>query len=153
MTALIKSVGAEAAPLLAEIHAEAFTFDEAWEQKALALMLGLPGHFGLLAISGDQPLGFAIGRAQAGEAEILTIAVRPGVRRQGIGHLLLRALMTEAARRGAAELFLEVAEPNAIARALYTSVGARQVGRRPRYYADGTAALILRIDLTKTAEK
>jgi ribosomal-protein-alanine N-acetyltransferase len=116
-------------------------------------MLGLPGHFGLLAIEQDQPLGFAIGRAQAGEAEILTIAVRPGERRRGIGRLLLRALMTEAARRGAAELFLEVAEPNAIARALYMSLDAREVGRRPRYYADGTAALILSIDLTATAEK
>ncbi|MFM7303907.1 MAG: ribosomal protein S18-alanine N-acetyltransferase [Alphaproteobacteria bacterium] len=147
MAALIKAVGAEAARMLAEIHAEAFTPDEAWGENAIALMLGLRGHFGLLAIKADQPLGFALGRAQAGEAEILTIAVRPGVRRQGIGRLLLRALMAESAQRGAAKLFLEVAEPNAIALALYTSSGARQVGRRPRYYADGTAALILRIDL------
>jgi ribosomal-protein-alanine N-acetyltransferase len=151
MTALIKAVGAEAAPLLAEIHAEVFTSDEAWGQDAIALMLGLPGHFGLLAIHEDQPLGFALGRAQAGEAEILTIAVRPRAWRLGIGRLLLRALMTEAARRGAAELFLEVAESNMNAHALYSSAGARKDGRRPRYYADGAAALILRIDLADTA--
>jgi ribosomal-protein-alanine N-acetyltransferase len=151
MAALIKAVGAEAAPLLAEIHAEAFTPDEAWGQNAIAMMLGLPGHFGLLAIKEDQPLGFALARAQAGEAEILTIAVRPRAWRLGIGRLLLRALMTEAAQRGAAELFLEVAESNTNARALYSSAGARKVGRRPRYYADGAAALILRIDLADTA--
>jgi ribosomal-protein-alanine N-acetyltransferase len=151
MPALIKAVGTEAAALFAEIHAESFPADQAWGSSAISLMLGLPGHFGLLATKQDQPLGFALGRVQAGEAEILTIAVRPRAWRLGIGRLLLRALMTEAAQRGAAELFLEVAESNTNARALYSSAGARKVGRRPRYYADGAAALILRIDLADTA--
>jgi ribosomal-protein-alanine N-acetyltransferase len=57
--------------------------------------------------------------------------------------------MAEAVRRGAVEIFLEVAEPNAAARALYACAGAREVGRRPRYYADGADALVLRIDLPR----
>jgi ribosomal-protein-alanine N-acetyltransferase len=81
------------------------------------------------------------------EAEIVTIAVRPGVRGQGVGRLLLNGVLAEAVRRGAVELFLEVAEPNTAARALYAGVAAREVGRRPRYYADGTDALVMRIDL------
>jgi ribosomal-protein-alanine N-acetyltransferase len=110
-------------------------------------MLELPGHFGLVAISQDQPLGFALARAQGPEAEIVTIAVRPGAHGQGYGRLLLASVMAEAARRGAVEIFLEVAEPNAAARALYAEAQAREVGRRPRYYADGSDALVLRIAL------
>ena len=86
-------------------------------------------------------------RSQVSEAEIVTIAVRPGVRGQGVGRLLLNGVLAEAVRRGAVELFLEVAEPNTAARALYAGVAAREVGRRPRYYADGTDALVMRIDL------
>jgi ribosomal-protein-alanine N-acetyltransferase len=147
MAAHIEAVGPEAAALLAEIHAEAFPANQAWGAAALVTMLELPGHFGLVAISQDQPLGFALARAQGPEAEIVTIAVRPGARGQGFGRLLLTSVMAEAARRGAVEMFLEVAEPNVAARALYAGAEAREVGRRPRYYADGADALVLRINL------
>jgi ribosomal-protein-alanine N-acetyltransferase len=147
MAVPIKAVGAEAAALLAEMHAESFPANQAWGVSAITLMLGLPGHFGLLAARQDQPLGFALGRAQADQAEILTIAVRPGARGQGVGRALVNALLAEAAKRGALELFLEVAEPNAAARALYTGAGAKEVGRRRRYYADGADALVLRLPL------
>ena len=147
MAAHIEAVGPEAAALLAEIHAEAFPANQAWGAAALAPMLALPGHFGLVAISQDQPLGFALARAQGPEAEIVTIAVRPGARGQGFGRLLLASVMAEAVRCGAVEMFLEVAEPNVAARALYAGAGAREVGRRPRYYADGADALVLRIAL------
>lgn len=145
MAALIEAVGAEAAALLSEMHAESFPANQAWGASAIALMLGLPGHFGLLAIQQDEPLGFALGRVQADQAEILTIAVRPGARGQGIGRALLNALLAEAAKRGALDLFLEVAEPNMAARALYAGAGAKEVGRRRRYYADGADALVLRL--------
>jgi ribosomal-protein-alanine N-acetyltransferase len=51
------------------------------------------------------------------------------------------------AERGAACLFLEVSEVNAPARALYARAGAEEVGRRRRYYSDGSDALVLRITL------
>ena len=151
MAALIQAVGAEAAALLSEMHAESFPANQAWGASALTLMLGLPGHFALLATQKDQPLGFAIGRAQAEEAEIMTIAVRPGARGQGVGRALLNALLAEAAKRGAMDLFLEVAEPNLAARALYAGAGAKEVGRRRRYYADGADALVLRLPVERRA--
>lgn len=112
------------------------------------MLLALPGHFGLLATQGEAPAGFALGRAVAWEAEVLTIAVRPASRRGGIGHALMRAVMAEAARRGAGNLFLEVSEANGPARALYAGLGAAEAGRRRRYYADGSDALVLRLDLS-----
>ena len=151
MAALIEAVGAEAAALLSEMHAESVPANQAWGASAIALMLGLPGHFGLLAIQQDEPLGFALGRVQADQAEILTIAVRPGARGQGIGRALLDALLAEAAKRDAMDLFLEVAEPNMAARALYAGAGAKEVGRRRRYYADGADALVLRLPVERRA--
>ena len=147
----IRPAGAEAADLLAALHAEAFRPADRWGAQAIGLLLGLPGHFALLAESGGAPAGFAMGRVAAGEAEVLTLAVRPARRREGTGRALMRALMAEAARRGAAALFLEVAEGNAAARMLYAGLGAMEAGRRRRYYPDGSDALVLRAALTPPA--
>lgn len=89
-----------------------------------------------------------MGRTAAGEGEVLTLAVRPAARRSGVGRGLMDGLAAEAARRGAEVLFLEVAEPNWPARALYEAMGAALVGRRRRYYPDGADALVLRLALS-----
>ena len=108
----------------------------------------MPGHVALLASIGAEPAGFVMGRVAAEEAEVLTLAVRPAARRAGIGAALMRALMAEAASRGATEMFLEVSAPNMPARALYAGLGATEAGRRRRYYADGSDALVLRLPLS-----
>jgi len=133
-------------PALAALHARAFPPAEAWGEVAITTMLRMEGGFGLLARerAGEAPLGFVLARAVAGEAEILTLAVDPDARRRGLGHRLLAETLAEAARRGAGSLFLEVSAENEPARALYHRAGAAVVGRRRRYYADGTDALVLR---------
>jgi [ribosomal protein S18]-alanine N-acetyltransferase len=68
-------------------------------------------------------------------------------RRQGIAAGLLRAALAEIAARGGSALFLEVGVGNAAARALYDRFGFRQVGLRRRYYADGSDAIVLRMNL------
>lgn len=147
----IHPVGPEAADLLAALHAEAFRPADRWGAQAISLLLALPGHFALLAEARGAPVGFAMGRVAAGEAEVLTLAVRAASRREGAGRALMRALMAEAARRGADALFLEVAEGNAAARMLYAGLGAAEAGRRRRYYPDGSDALVLRAALTPPA--
>ena len=144
----INPAGPAAAPLLAALHEEAFPPAERWGAQAIGLLLDLPGHFALLATEGDEPAGFAMGRAVADQAEVLTLAVRPAARRAGTGRALMLALAAEAARRGATELFLEVAEANVAARGLYGALGATRAGRRRAYYPDGGDALVLRLALT-----
>lgn len=75
-----------------------------------------------------------MGRAIAGEAELLTLAVLPGLRRQGAGHRLVQTFLTEAKARHADRAFLEVASRNAAAISLYDRAGFAVVGRRKRYY-------------------
>ena len=83
---------------------------------------------------GLAPAGFALYRAVAGEAELLTISVLPEARRSGIGAGLLAACEDGARASGAARLFLEVAEGNVAARTLYDRAGYRECGRRKGYY-------------------
>lgn len=77
------------------------------------------------------------------ELHITLVAVDPDLRRRGLGLLVLRALLAEAAAGGAQRATLEVAAGNAAARALYRRLGFRQAGRRPGYYRNGDEALIL----------
>jgi ribosomal-protein-alanine N-acetyltransferase len=121
---------------LAALHAQCFA--EAWTAEALASLLTGPGTFVF-----HLPEGFVIARVAGDEAEILTIAVSPEARGQGLGRVLLRQAAGEAQTRGAQAMFLEVAADNAAARALYAGQGFEQVGGRKGYY-NGRDALILK---------
>ncbi len=83
--------------------------------------------------------GFALGRVAGPEAELLTLAVHPEARRQGVGRALVQAFEAEATARGAEKALIEVSVENAAACALYRGLGYRTVGRRPAYYGGTTA--------------
>jgi ribosomal-protein-alanine N-acetyltransferase len=78
--------------------------------------------------------GYVVAHDAAGEGEILNLAVAPARLRCGIGRALVEEALALLAGRGVSEVFLEVREANAAARALYGSLGFREVGRRARYY-------------------
>ena len=129
---------------LAAVHATAF--DRPWDAAAFQTLLGQPG----VAALGDDD-GFVLIRAVAGEAEILTLAVLPERRGQGLGLTLTRAAADLARTMQATVLHLEVAEDNVPALSVYRRAGFIQSGRRPGYYprqnAPDAAALILNLNL------
>jgi [ribosomal protein S18]-alanine N-acetyltransferase len=128
------------AEALAFLHARAFPTGERWNAATMALQLGQPGAFGWISAQG----GMILARATADEAEVLTLAVDPERRRRGLGRRLIEHAIATAGDRGARCMFLEVGEGNAPARALYGAAGFTEVGRRRRYYRDGSDALLLR---------
>lgn len=98
-----------------------------------------------------QLVGYVIALLLSGEAEIADIAVAPAARRQGIGGVLLDAMLDEAVLEGVRTMYLEVRESNASARALYATRRFREVGRRKGYYHHPAEdALLLRRDLDTT---
>ncbi len=129
--------------VMAAIHATAFSREDAWSRDVFELQLTMPNVFALVHRSG----GLILVRVAADEAEILTLAVMPEVRRNGAGRQLLMEATTMAAGQGALAIFLEVSVTNSGARELYTQAGFVQAGRRPHYYSDGTDALVLRLNL------
>lgn len=131
---------------LARIHAAAFASEgRPWSGPEILALLNEPVVEARLAHhetegrdgadgSALTPAGFALFRAFAGEAELLTISVLPEARRRGLGARLLAACEEGARARGAARLFLEVAAGNTAARALYERAGYSECGRRKDYY-------------------
>ncbi len=86
--------------------------------------------------------GFVVWRVVADEAEIITIGVHPDARKAGIASAMLAIIEADAKKRGATKMFLEVAENNYPARALYQHNGYVQIGIRPKYY-DGIDAILM----------
>lgn len=147
MTAL-RPVGPEAAETLAAVHWQAFT--PGWSAGELSDLLESPGVFALLGEAAE-PLGMILCRAVAGEAEILTLAVAPPARRQGLARGLVAAAAGLAKQGGASEMFLEVATDNIAALRLYEQAGFQRAGLRRGYYDRGdgvrTDAVVMRLDL------
>ncbi len=131
------------AAAMAAIHEAAFPPGERWSADSLAIQVGQPGAFGLI----DPEGAMVLARVAADEAEILTLATVPLLRRQHRATALLRAALDHARAIGARAMFLEVSETNIAARTLYEEIGFRQVGRRPHYYGQ-VAALTLRRNLS-----
>jgi len=141
------------ASLMAVIHAHCFhqPSDRPWDEAAMAQFLAGPSVLCLIGSvidTGDAPAGLLIARRAADEAELLTLGVTPAVRRAGLGRALLTRAVDDLRSSGARLLFLEVDEDNAPALALYGSLGAEPVGRRPGYYGSGADATIFRLALS-----
>jgi len=131
----VRQLSVPDAKAMAAIHAVAFVAPfgtggwDALEMSAHVqkdLCLGID-HEGALA-------AFIIIYAAADQAEILTIATASTARRKGLGRQLLDAAAKSLRARDISELFLEVAEDNTSAIALYKSAGFEPIGRRPGYY-------------------
>lgn len=106
----------------------------------------------LVWVAGDgaDVQGFLIVREPGAAWEVDLVAVRPECRRRGILRSLIAALESEAVRRELESdpklprpIWLEVHELNHPAISAYLSLGFECTGRRPIYYADGGAALLM----------
>ncbi len=89
----------------------------------------------------------------AGEAHIVSIAVRETYRGQGVGELLMLGAVEMALRRGCEVLTLEVRVSNEAAQRLYEKYGFKNVGLRRRYYSDnGEDAYIMSTESLRSVE-
>jgi ribosomal-protein-alanine N-acetyltransferase len=79
------------------------------------------------------------------EAEIISIGVRPSLRRSGAATALLSLMEGDLLRRGVKKIFLEVAADNAPAIGLYEKNGFARIGVRPKYYGGTDAATMQKI--------
>lgn len=145
---VIEQAGPAHADVMAALHQT--SFERPWSAKEFTRLMETPGTLGFLAVLDEKsPTAMILCRYMSGEAEILTLAVHPTMRRAAIGTELVKAA-TAQLRKVTDCLFLEVAEFNAAACALYAGMGFVEVGRRPGYYlTSGTRqdALVMRLDM------
>ena len=129
---------------LAKLHDAAFSKDRAWSADEFRALLDSP--YCHLSTANN---GFALWRAIADEAELLTIATHPDHQRQGIATQLMEQWL-HTAQDSAGTAFLEVAADNAPAAGLYEQFGFEIVARRAGYYkrdSHKVDALIMRAPL------
>ncbi len=126
----MKTLTAVDARDMAAIHAQ--SFDRSWDALEMAAHTQKDMCFGI-DVDGALAAFIIMSRA-ADQAEVLTIATAVQARRKGLGRALLMEAALELKSRDVTDLFLEVAEDNAAAIALYRTVGFDAIGRRPAYY-------------------
>jgi ribosomal-protein-alanine N-acetyltransferase len=122
---------------------------DAWSEALVREGIGgeLPTVSYLVAEAAGEVVGHAVLSAAGDIAELQRIAVAPPHRRSGVASELLAAVVASAARSEADRLLLEVREDNRPALAFYADRGFVEIDRRPRYYADGATAVVLRLGL------
>lgn len=87
-------------------------------------------------------LGYAIFHIMGPDSELLSIATSTKKQRQGIGSALLYAGLKKLDFSNGDQLFLEVRENNAKARAFYEKHGFEVYHCRKNYYSDGENAIL-----------
>ena len=115
------------APVLAKLHA--LCFQNPWSLDNFQTILQLPTTFGYLDKN-----GFILCSDLGDDLEILTLAVHPNFRRQGIAFQLISTLQNYAIQHQKQHLFLEVNIHNLPAISLYQKCGFIQSGQRKNYY-------------------
>jgi [ribosomal protein S18]-alanine N-acetyltransferase len=129
---------------------ERLSFPVPWDRQAFAEELARP--WAKVEILRHRASGRVVAFCNywlvADEVHILNVAVRPEAQRRGLAGRLLGHIIEQAKRGNARVLSLEVRVSNAAAVGLYRRFGFREVGRRPKYYADnGEDALLMDLEL------
>jgi len=76
------------------------------------------------------------------EAQINYFSIKQDFRRKGYGSYLMSYLIKECENLNVKKLLLEVSEANSIAEVFYSKFKFFSVGRRKKYYSDGSDALL-----------
>lgn len=166
---------ADRADLLGVFRIEKAVFTQPWPYAAFEGLLDAPGFLVAEgepggggrpdaggnaiddAIDAGDVVGYVVGDVTPNHGRdighIKDLAVRPDAQGRGLGRRLLRASLSELAAAGASVVKLEVRESNHRAQDLYDDEGFRPGRRIPRYYGDGEAAFVMRLDLGEWVRK
>lgn len=141
---VVRPAGAADVDFVIALEAEAFPLDP-WSPVLIAEAIAgiVPTISVLVAEVAGEPIGYALTSTVQDIAELQRVATVAAARRTGVASALLVAVADAAEEAGAERLLLEVREDNAAALAFYAVHGFAEIARRPRYYRDGTTAVVL----------
>jgi ribosomal-protein-alanine N-acetyltransferase len=136
-------------PVLATYEKELFPYTPWSTSQFKEEFAGIPTtRYMSVAESGNKIVGYCgvFLPAPGVEADILTVAVLPDFRRQGIAREFMRQIEQWSKERGASAMMLEVEQSNSAAIELYTSLGYMKISVRMDYYGPGQDAFVMRKD-------
>ena len=124
---------------------EKLCFSDPWSENSVRSELTNPLSLWIVALDGEQVVGYVGSQSVLGESDMMNIAVSTDHRGRGIATELVQVLIAQLRQNGNYQLTLEVRASNVPAINLYNKLGFVQVGRRPNYYHNPKEdALILR---------
>ena len=136
-------------PVLATYEKELFPYSPWSTSQFKEEFAGIPTtRYMSVAESGNKVVGYCgvFLPAPVVEADILTVAVLPDFRRQGIAREFMRQIEQWSKERGASAMMLEVEQSNSAAIELYKSLGYMKISVRMDYYGPGQDAFVMRKD-------
>ena len=123
---------------LATFHAACFAnFEKQFSEKSMLFFLEIPRYH--VFYNG---ISLAILQVTSKEVELITLAVGPKHRRNGVGSKLLRIIIQYLKTLRINELFLEVSILNISAIKIYEKIGFKNCGIRKNYYCQGNQSPI-----------
>jgi ribosomal-protein-alanine N-acetyltransferase len=137
-------------PVLATYEKELFPYSPWSTSQFKEEFAGIPStRYMSVAEDGNTIVGYCgvFVPAPGIEADILTVAVLPAYRRQGIAKEFMRQIEAYAVEREASAMMLEVELANESAIKLYESLGYMKISVRMDYYGPGKDAHVMRKDL------
>lgn len=142
------ALDADLASIMALEH-ECFP-EDAWSEENMHLELLAHHTAYLVAVRDEKIIGYAgLSKVPSSDqGDVQTIAVSPAARGLGLGRALMDALIAEAGRLHAREIFLEVRADNPVAQRLYFALGFEHIDSRKNYYQPaGIDAWVMRLTL------
>jgi ribosomal-protein-alanine N-acetyltransferase len=137
-------------PVLATYEKELFPYSPWSTSQFKEEFAGIPStRYMSVAEDGNTIVGYCgvFVPAPGIEADILTVAVLPAYRRQGIAKEFMRQIEAYAIEREASAMMLEVELSNESAIKLYESLGYMKISVRMDYYGPGKDAHVMRKEL------
>jgi len=128
---------------MAEI--ERLTFKSPWSENAFLDELNVNNDTAVYVVirCDDKVIAYGGMWCILDEAYVTNIAVHPDFRGQGLGRKVTSSMLKVAALRGVEKMTLEVRVSNDVAINLYSSLGFKNLGRRPNFYEDCEDAYIM----------
>lgn len=146
MNIKIRNLEEQDLPYVLEIVSQSFSIP--WSLNSFKNELLNPHSILRVAEFSGEIVGYIVLRKILDEAELLSIAVKPELRRKGIATELIKNVLDEL-KDSVETCFLEVRVSNKEAISFYEKIGFKKVGLRKKYYLlPEEDAIIMKLDLS-----
>jgi ribosomal-protein-alanine N-acetyltransferase len=125
------------------LEIETASFPNPWKREHFVDELEAHHSFPYVAVDDDCIVGYVCLMSLFEEAQILDIAVDPGLRGRGVARMLMKQAIAASVEKGAELLTLEVRASNIAAITLYEQCGFIRTGLRQKYYESFEDAVLM----------
>ncbi len=118
------------------LEIEKSSFEFPWSEEDFIRCLRQRNCIGMVAEYDERVVGFMIYELHKNQLHVLNFAVRPDVRRRGVGHQMVNKLVGKLSQQRRNRIVLEIRETNLAAQMFFKNLNFRAVSVLRDYYDD-----------------